>query len=167
MRQLFVFWLFLLLSCCGDKAVETYDITRLASLKTFGGAIPDQVFSEYLVVFYFQGIDCDYCIKRELKYIGDFLKEGQDHLSGIVVTHYDEHSGHIALMLRDFQRIGKLAIPVLVEETLGQAGLGTQIRVALIDLENGSVVTSYHPEFSRDQWPEFERDVLQRIATLK
>jgi hypothetical protein len=163
MKAVLAYSMIWLMIGCIEERGQPYDLAELGSLQKLDTTDTDLLLSDYLLVFYFQGTDCDSCINRELLSIGDLLAEAHPRLSGVIVTHYDESSGHIPVMLRDLRRIGRLDCPVLLEERPGQAGLGKRILVALIDTKKGTIEASYHPEFSRNEWPGFEAAVMERI----
>ncbi len=166
--QLVLFSSILLVNCCSSTSREMYDLSRLESLNAFEHSSRDRLagWSDYLLVLYFNGSACDSCINRDLLNVADTAAEEHPRLSVLVIAHYDDESRHHEVMLRNLRRVGRLTCRVLLEGELGQAGLGTQMRVALIDTRTSLIVRSYHPRFSRDEWPNFQHD-LQRTLSEK
>jgi len=153
----------LLLFChCAAVSPETVDLDRLAQLTSFDDRALESDFQSYLLIFYFNDVDCFSCINRELLYTAQL----EDHpaLSSLIIVGGLQVSPPIRMLLTGLRRGDQLASPILLEGSPGTAGLGDKIRILLIDTRNGHIEASYAPEYAFDEWAAFEDRVLGIVS---
>ena len=144
-------------------ASNSFDLNSLMIMERFGNDDLGANLGEYLLVMYFNEVDCQTCINRDLSYLGTFSKESPAHL-GFLIVAYPGDQKVIKYNLSKLRRVGRINCPIFLESYMGEARLGEKINISLIDVTRNEVVLTYYPTFSKDKWGQFERAVRQRVT---
>ena len=64
-----------------------------------------------------------------------------------------------SLYLNTLRRVGAIKFPILIEDEMGQSGLGDQFLIGLYDKRQARIVLRYYPTSERSVWPVFWNEI--------
>jgi len=123
--------------------------------------------NRYLLVTYFNDLDCRTCVTRELANIKRLSFRHKDDLDFALVTYAPEFESMRDRhpYLDDLIRTNEIGYPVHVESIRGEAGFGDPFRVMLVDRATGMIMLQYLPNPDVEEWPRFESLIEKIMAT--
>jgi hypothetical protein len=163
--------LVLLCSCrngTDTEFVRDFDLDSLEHLESWRGpTLPQDAQHRYLLVIYFDQVHCRTCVQRELLELRDFYKS-HGNLLDVAVVVFDPATLSTGRhpFLHDMKRVGAIPGPILLERVKGEADLGNQFNISLIDRERHQIRLNYFPRTEIEGWSEFERKLVH-ILTAK
>lgn len=163
--RLFALCICLLFLGCSKpyQANRVFDINYLLQMPELSGEAV-QLKENYTLVLYFQEVDCNTCIDRDLLNIKSFFGTYKPKVNPLIIAQdrlfFERGTSPNLVQLK---RVGRLKAPILVEEVPGSAGFGQHMTIALIDHQEKRILLEYHPVVDRDHWPSFEKALRRTL----
>jgi len=163
----------LILLACGEPAQRTithgkvpYDLETLRRMTEGRDEIHEALGHRFVLLIYLDNLSCMACVNRDLEHLQALYRlAGHPDLAMLLVV-FDPLQARTlgeSPFLHGLLRSGRVPYPVVTEVARGESRLGSEFNMALVDQEQAAMVLRYTPKVTRDDWPQFEKQLTRRI----